>query len=245
MSRTTLDEPGQSIRPTLPIVGGVFLSFIVYGMALPVLSLHVHDVLGFGPSVVGLVAGCQFAASLVSRLWAGQISDTKGPKQAVTLGLMMTFLAGLIYLLSLAILTHRITSVALLLIGRALMGAAESLIITGGMAWALGRVAQTQAARSISWVGMAMFAAMAVGAPVGSEVYSRWTFAGISACTMALPLGALMLTRRLKPYVPEAKEREPIHSVLKAVALPGLGFTLGGISFGSITAFITLYFSLN
>jgi len=31
----------------------VFLSFIIIGMALPVLPLHVHDVLGFGPLVVG------------------------------------------------------------------------------------------------------------------------------------------------------------------------------------------------
>jgi hypothetical protein len=35
----------------------VFLSFIVIGMALPVLPLHVHDVLGFGPLVGGHSGG--------------------------------------------------------------------------------------------------------------------------------------------------------------------------------------------
>jgi hypothetical protein len=41
----------------------VFLSFIIIGIALPVLPLHVHDVLGFGPLIVGVVAGGQFAAA--------------------------------------------------------------------------------------------------------------------------------------------------------------------------------------
>jgi hypothetical protein len=39
----------------------------VIGLALPVLPLHVHKDLGLGTFVVGLVAGAQFAASLLSR----------------------------------------------------------------------------------------------------------------------------------------------------------------------------------
>src|SRR5215217_4774327 len=56
------------IRPAVPVMAVVFLSFVIIGMALPVLPLHVHDVLGFGPFMVGSVAGCQFAAALISRL---------------------------------------------------------------------------------------------------------------------------------------------------------------------------------
>jgi MFS family permease len=235
----------ESMRPAYPIMAAVFLSFMVIGMALPVLSLHVHNVLGFGPFVVGLVAGCQFAASLVSRLWAGHLADSKGSKHAVVLGLGGAIAAGLFYLLSLAMLAERIVSVGLLLVGRALMGGAESLIITGGMTWALGLVSQSQAARSISWVGMAMFAAMAVGAPLGSAVFNRWTFAGIAISTVALPVIALALTVVLKPYIPAARKSVPIRMVLGAVTLPGIGFTLSGITFGAITAFITLFFSVS
>src|SRR5947199_10621182 len=59
-----------------PIAGIVFSAF--FGMALPVLPLHVHHRLGMSPFVVGLVAGSQFAAALLSRLWAGRITDTHG-----------------------------------------------------------------------------------------------------------------------------------------------------------------------
>ena len=51
----------------LPIMGVVFVAFLVIGVAMPVLPLHVHNGLGFGTFAVGLVAGSQFAASLISR----------------------------------------------------------------------------------------------------------------------------------------------------------------------------------
>jgi len=230
------------MRPAFPIMGAVFLSFMVIGMALPVLPLHVHDVLGFGPFVVGLVAGFQFVAALVSRLWAGRLADSYGPKHAVVLGLMAAIASGFFYLLSLAVVARPLLSVLLLLVGRTLMGGAESLVITGGMTWALGLVAPGQAARSIAWVGMAMFAAMAVGAPIGSAVFADWTFMGIAVATVLLPGFALLMAVNLRPYLPAPSERAPIGTVLKAVMLPGLGFAFSGITFGAITAFLTLFF---
>jgi hypothetical protein len=51
-----------------PIAAVVFSAFFVFGLAMPVLPLHVHEGLGMSTFVVGLVAGAQFAAALVSRL---------------------------------------------------------------------------------------------------------------------------------------------------------------------------------
>jgi MFS family permease len=234
----------QGIGAALPIMAAVFLSFMIIGMALPVLPLHVHDVLGFGPFVVGLVAGCQFVASLVSRLWAGRLTDTRGPKHAVTLGLLTAVAGGACYLLSVLLVHLPLLSVGVLLVGRTLLGGAESLIITGGMLWGLALVPVDRAAKVIAWVGMSMFAAMAVGAPLGSFVYASWTFLGIAIVSTVLPLGALMMIVPLRPLVPKPSPKAAMASVLGAVMLPGLGFALSGITFGSITAFLTLYFAI-
>ena len=51
----------------LPIIAVVFIAFLVIGLTLPVLPLHVHQGLGLGTFVVGLVAGAQFGASLLYR----------------------------------------------------------------------------------------------------------------------------------------------------------------------------------
>lgn len=68
-------------------MAAVFTSFLVIGLALPVLPLHVHHDLGLGTFIVGLVSGSQFAASLLSRVWAGQCSDSHGAKRTMLLGL--------------------------------------------------------------------------------------------------------------------------------------------------------------
>jgi MFS family permease len=84
---------------------------------------------------------------------------------------------------------------------------------------------------------------MAIGAPVGSIVYAHWKFVGIAALTTALPVAALLMVAPLRPLVPVASPKAELRSMLSAVLLPGLGFALSGITFGSITAFLTLYFA--
>jgi MFS family permease len=226
-----------------PIAAVVFTAFFVIGLAMPVLPLHVHQRLGMSAFVVGLVAGCQFAASLVSRLWAGQITDSRGPKLAVILGLAAAVAGGSLYLVSLMLMRTPPLSVSLLLVGRALVGGAESLIITGAMLWAMGRVAADRSAQVIAWVGMSMFAAMAVGAPLGSLIYSRFAFAGVAIASMLAPLVALVVILPVRPLAPVRTAKAPMSAVLRAVLLPGIGFTLSGITFGSVTAFLTLYFA--
>src|ERR687888_451383 len=90
---------GDSVAATmLPIVAAVFVAYLVIGLALPVIPLHVHQGLGLGTFVVGLVAGCQFTASLISRFWSGNYADSRGGKRAVVAGLLIAAAAGLLYL---------------------------------------------------------------------------------------------------------------------------------------------------
>jgi MFS family permease len=227
-----------------PIAGVVFTAFFVIGLAMPVLPLHVHDNLGMDAFVVGLVAGCQFAASLVSRLWAGRITDTKGPKRAVLLGLSSAVAGGACYLLSLLLIRAPEASVAALLAGRTLVGGAESLIITGGLLWGLGRVSPDRSAQVIAWVGMSMFAALAVAAPIGSVVFTKFGFFGIALASTFVPLISIAFIVPVRSLAPVASARAPTSAVLGAVALPGVGFALSGITFGSVTAFLPLYFAV-
>src|SRR4051794_13762210 len=94
----------------LPLMAIVLSAFLVIGLALPVLPLHVHQGLGLGTFAVGLVTGTQFAVSLVSRVWAGGYADGSGAKRAVVAGLLMEAGAGGVYLLSLAFVSTPATS---------------------------------------------------------------------------------------------------------------------------------------
>lgn len=245
MSVTTVQEPLAAPRfaaTLLPIMTVVFIAFLVIGIAMPVLPLHVHNGLGLGTFVVGLVAGSQFAASLISRPWAGHYADSRGAKRGVIVGLLAAAASGLVYLLSLAF-SSPLTSVAILLLGRGLLGAAESFIITAAVSWGLALVDPTRTGRVIAWVGSAMFAAFAIGAPAGSALYGAYGFVAIAAATAAAPLVALLLLALLPKVPPVRHARASFAKVIGAVWVPGLGSALGSVGFGAVTTFVALLFA--
>ena len=122
----------------LPIMAVVFYRLPHHRHGVAGAPLHVHQGLGLSTFVVGLVTGSQFVAALLSRVWAGHYADSRGAKRAVVAGLLAAVVGGLLYLLSLRFAGAPRVSAGILLLGRALLGAAESFIITGGVSWGLG-----------------------------------------------------------------------------------------------------------
>jgi MFS family permease len=222
----------------------VLVAFLVIGLAMPVLPLHVHDGLGLGTFVVGLVAGSQFASALLTRPWAGTYSDRRGPKRAVITGLLLGSGAGLLYLLSLGSADADVAGV-ILVSGRLLLGAAESVIITGAVTWGLVLAGPSNTGRVIAWVGAAMFAAFALGAPIGAALYVAYGFTAIAIATALAPLATLLLVVPLRAVPPSGQERPSFRRVLGAVWQPGTASALSSIGFGAITAFVTLLFALH
>src|SRR2546425_12963962 len=216
-----------SIPALLPIMGAVFISFLIIGLAMPVLPLHVHQGLGLGTFIVGLVAGSQFAASLVSRVWAGRHADSRGAKHAVVTGLVLAAVAGLLYLLSLRFVSAPAISVTILVLGRALLGAGESFIITGAQAWGLALSGAQNTGKVLAWMGTAMYAAFALGAPAGTSVYGSFGFTAIALATTLVPLAALLLVAPLRRVAPTARIRPAFTKVIAAVWVPGLGLEIG------------------
>ena len=231
------------VADLLPIMGMVFIAFLVIGLAMPVLPLHVHQGLGLGTFVVGLVAGSQFAASLFSRLWAGRHSDSRGAKHAVVTGLLLAAVAGLLYLLSLRFVSKPEISVTILLLGRALLGAGESFIITGAQAWGLALAGPQNTGKVLAWMGTAMYAAFALGAPAGTALYASYGFDAIALATTLLPLATLMLVWPLRRVAPTARGRPAFNKVVAAVWVPGIGLALSSVGLGAVTAFIALLFA--
>ena len=232
-----------SVADLLPIMGTVFVAFLVIGVAMPVLPLHVHQGLGLSTFVVGLVAGSQFAASLVSRVWAGRHADSRGAKHAVVTGLIVSALAGLLYLLSLRFVSEPAISVTILLLGRALLGAGESFIITGAQSWGLVLGGPQNTGKILAWMGTAMYAAFALGAPVGTTLYGSHGFTAIALATTLAPLATLLLVARLRRVAPTARGRPAFSKVVSAVWMPGVGLALSSVGLGAVTAFVALLFA--
>ena len=235
------------LRALLAPMALVFMVFGMTGFAMPVLPLHVHHTLGMSTFVVGLVAGSQFAASLVSRLWSGHLCDRYGPGLALRAGLLAASASGLVYLLSLRFTASPGASVAVLLLGRALLGGAESFVVTGALAWGIAAATPRESGRVIAWIGVAMYAAFAMGAPIGSFLYAMKGFTAVGVATFVVPALALPLLRRTPAGVVPSQPSQPSQprgrgATLREVWWPGVGLALSSLGFAAVTTFITLLF---
>jgi len=227
----------------LPVIGGVLVVYLVIGMALPVIPLHVHNDLGLGSFVVGLVAGAQFTASLISRFWSGAYADKHGGRRSMTVGLTVAVLSGFLYWLSLRYTHKPVLSISILILGRAILGAAESFILSGAMVWGLATAGAKNTGRVMSWIGTAMYLAFAFGAPLGTVLYKMYGFEIVAYLTAIIPLLTLLVVYRRNAEQSKATAVKPSFiKVIRSVWIPGLGLAFSSLGFGAITTFLVLLF---
>ena len=243
-----MPETQRPMAITLQVVSIVLFTFIGYlniGIPLAVLPGYVHNHLGYGTVIAGLVISVQYLATLLSRPYASRFIDTRGSKRAVMIGLAGCGLSGVFMLVSTWLTSMPAWSLASLLIGRLVLGSAESLVGSGSIGWGIGRVGAQNTAKVISWNGIASYGAIAIGAPLGVIMVGHLGMWSLGASIMALgALGVLLAWPKLAAPIVSGV-RLPFLHVLGRVLPHGTGLALGSIGFGTIATFITLYYATN
>lgn len=236
-------RPAVSVYGTLSALAAImFFGFMTIGMPLPVLPVYVHETLGFSAFLVGVVIGIQSVVTLLLRSYAGRTVDTRGPKHSVLKGLCGCGAAGILYLIGSVMPTHEL-ALGVLLAGRVVLGFGESLLLTGGMSWGIGLLGAMHASKAISWQGIAMYSALAVGAPFGAFLLQSTSFTVVALVTIVLPAISFALALRLPASKPLGGKRLPFLRVVGLVWRPGLAMTLGSIGYAVIAAFIVLFYA--
>ena len=243
-----MPETQRPMAITLQVVSIVLFTFIGYlniGIPLAVLPGYVHNHLGYGTVIAGLVISVQYLATLLSRPYASRFIDTRGSKRAVMVGLAGCGLSGVFMLVSSWLTSMPAWSLASLLIGRLVLGSAESLVGSGSIGWGIGRVGAQNTAKVISWNGIASYGAIAIGAPLGVVMVGHLGMWSLGVSIIALgALGVLLAWPKLAAPIVSGV-RLPFLHVLGRVLPHGTGLALGSIGFGTIATFITLYYATN
>lgn len=242
MSRT---QPRAS-AVTLQVVSIVFFTFLCYlviGLPMAVLPGYVHGDLGYGSVLAGLVISVQYLATLLSRSHAGRMADTVGPKQTVLVGLAACAASGVFLLLAHGLSHTPALSLAALMVGRLVLGFGESWVGTGCITWGIGRVGAAHTAKVISWNGISTYGALAIGAPLGVQLQARWGFGAVGAAVLACGLLGLALAAPRARVAVVGGVRMAFSQVVARVLPHGLALGLASVGFGSIAAFVTLYYA--
>jgi MFS family permease len=235
--------PGGVISRILPTVSFTFVCYLTIGIPLAILPMHVHLQLGYGTVLAGLVISTQYVATVVSRPRVGRMVDVLGPKRIAVLGLFACAASGVLTFAAAFLNAFPPLCLGVLLLGRLLLGVGESMVGTGAIMWGIGRAGSHHIAKVISWSGVATFSALALGAPLGVLLQQHWGFASAGLAVFAVSLAAAALALRL-PRIPVSPSKHlPFAHIFWRVAPFGTVLALGGIGFGVLATFISLYFA--
>jgi len=236
-------SPVYLSRPAPGIIAALLCGYLAVGLPLPVIPLFVHNKLGFSNLIVGLVIGIQFLATVLTRGYAGRLTDHHGGKRSMLQGAAVCALGGLLYLIAAIPGFSPAISLAIIVVGRLVAGFGESQLVTGGVSWSIASVGPPRAGMSMSWTGIAMFAALAIGAPIGMALYQSYGLeAAMLACIVA-PLIAAVIAFREQSYTSPAGQRLPFYRVIGQIWREGLGLMLQGVGLSGLTAFASLFFA--
>ena len=221
----------------------IFACYFTIGLQLAIVPGFVHLQLGYNAIIAGLAISAQYVATLTSRPFAGRMADSMGAKRTTIIGLMVGATSGIILWFGSLLTGHHLAGLCLLLLARLVLGFGESWIATGATLWGIGRVGASQTAKVISWSCIASYGAIALGAPVGLGLEHILGFGSIGAVSVAIMLVALLWASRTGAIAIVQGEVLALGEVFQRIFPYGVSLALGGIGFGTIASFITLYYA--
>ncbi|OUI81622.1 MFS transporter [Gluconobacter sp. DsW_056] len=239
--------------PTKRVLAVVLFNLLVYiviGLPNAVLTIFVHQALGYSTTVAGLTFSLQYFATFAARPSAGRLVDRIGPKPVVIGGLVTCVLSGLLLAGSGLLAATPLLSLGVLLSSRLLLGWAESWAATGVIVWNIRRAGAENTAIAISWNGICSYGGIALGAPVGAKLsllaapYGGLVSVGI--LSVVLPLFGLAIIGFYPAVQPLPATSKPIAfaRALRLVLPHGSALAAGSIGFGAISSFLALYYSV-
>lgn len=230
---------GRDERLMTPAFLGISASvlgfFVASGMFLPATPRFTAGPLGGDDLAVGLVVGSFSVSSLLLRPFAGRWADQRGRRIMLIVGAALQVVAAAGHLVA--------DSVALLVVMRLLLGAAEAVFFVGGMAAATDLAPERRRGEAISLISTSLYLGVAIGPVLAEWLYGASGYPAIWIAATVISLAAVVISWVAPETLPPAQRRKPesTTSLLHRHGLvPGLLVLCGAWGMGAYFAFLPL-----
>jgi MFS family permease len=241
MSFRSTRDPAQARLLLLTAV--LFVSYLCVAIPLAIVPVYVTGQLGLSNGWAGFAVGVAFFVTIVTRGYAGSLSDRNGAKVALGRGLAAYAIGALVSLVAGLLSDAPLTAFMILIAGRLFVGLGESFVGIAVVAWGVGLVGPQRSGRVLALVGAAIYGAFTFGGPVSLALFEWFGFAGAMAVSAALPcLGLLAIWRMTGIAAHAGTDRPSLWRVVGKIWWHGAILGLQGIGFAGIGAFFVLYF---
>ncbi|MFV0469700.1 MAG: MFS transporter [Dysgonomonas sp.] len=231
---------------SISLIGYVILTFLGYsiiGLPLAILPIFINKILGYNAIISGLVISLQYFTTFIMRGYAGTIVDKKGPKPAVLKSMICFALSGVLLFVAYECRFAPVLSLSVLIITRLVTGCGEGMIGASPINWAMLAVGDQHTGTAISFNGIASYGGLAIGAPLGVLLEKYIGIEGVAIVIICVAITGFIIAKRKKAYKNTIQEnRQSFMKVLKKVSSYGICLAIGGLGFGAISTFMTLYY---
>jgi MFS family permease len=242
-------DAGASLSRVRFIIAGfvtfTFIGYFTIGLVLGILPVFIHEYLGYSTIVAGATISLQYVTTFLLRGYAGSIIDKKGPKPAVLLSMISFSISGILLFAAYLFRDIPALSLGILMITRLATGFAEGLVGASPVNWAINAVGSKYTGRAMSFNGIASYGALASGAPLGLILNNAYGMGSIGILIIGVGIAGFIYAKSKTAIrgSQTSEPRLPFIQVLKTVSPYGICLALGGLGFGTISTFITLYYS--
>ena len=219
----------------LGISASVLGFFVASGMFLPATPRFTKGPLGGDDLAVGLVVGSFAISSLLLRPLAGRWADQRGRRVMLIVGAALQVLAAAGHLVA--------DTIALLIVMRLLLGAAEAVFFVGGMAAATDLAPERRRGEAISLISTSLYLGVAIGPFLAEWLYGASGYPAIWIAATVISIAAVAISWVAPETLPPAARRQPEATVSllhRRGIVPGLLVLCGAWGMGAYFAFLPL-----
>jgi MFS family permease len=177
------------LRSALTLACVISLRLFGLFLIMPVFSLYAKGMPGATPFMIGFALGVYGLGQIVLQIPLGLLSDHIGRKPAITIGLVLFAIGGLI-----AALSHTLTGIA---IGRAVQG--MGAVAGAGIALAADLTADENRSKVMGIIGVSIGLAFLLALILGPPLEAVRGLSGLFAATSLLALLSLLLLWLIVP----------------------------------------------